>query len=597
MSFLQPSPPPFELEEWKRKPHLARIKPLVQDWGLNGFGSPSFVYFLYAFKLVIFFGAAMTVISLTPGIGSVWDIDEWWTEPIVFQKLAVWTMLWEILGLGAGSMPLSFRFTPPIGGPLYWLRPGTVRLPPWPDKVPFTAGSNRMPVDALLYGGVVASGIFLLFSSGTDLAGSEAGRLPEAGIVVMLVLLAVLGLRDKVSFLASRPEIYTPTLIISLFAPDQWIVAWQFVLLFIWWGAASSKLNKHFPFVVSVMTSNAPLLRSKAVKRRLWRDYPNDMLPSRGAALFAHSGTVQEFLWPLLLITVDNDVVRTIAIVGMILFHVNITSMFPLAVPLEWNIFMIFGIVFLFGHYGDVPLSSLDDPLLIVLIALWGIGMPIYGSLNPDKVSFLPSMRYYAGNWATTQWLFRKGSDAEQKIDTQIVKAAPLVVEQVAALYDRETAEFLLNKGLSFRSMHSHGRALNALLPHAVDDVEEWDVREGELMSNVINGWNFGDAHFHGPQLLAAVQERCNFAEGEVRIVFLESEPMAGSPTRGKQRYEIHDAVSGLIEEGYVRVDDMVSRQPWLDESFDFPVEVTGGPGLNRRTAPAAPGEPAPAAT
>jgi hypothetical protein len=593
MSFLQPSPPPFELEPWRRKPHLERLKPLVQDWGLNGFGSPSFVYFLYAFKLVIYFGGAMAVISLTPGLGSLWDFTDWWTEPIVFQKLAVWTMLWEILGLGAGSMPLSFRFTPPIGGPLYWLRPGTVRLPPWPDKVPLTAGSHRTLLDVALYAGVVATGLFLLFASGADAAGSDAGRLPQEGIAVLLALLVLLGLRDKLSFLGARPEIYAPILVISLFAPDQWIVAWQFVLLFIWWGAASSKLNKHFPFVVSVMVSNAPLIRSRAIKRRLWRDHPEDMLPSRGAAAFAHFGTVQEFLWPVLLITVDNDVVRAIAIAGMILFHLNITSMFPLAVPLEWNIFMIFGIAFLFGHYGEVPLSSLDDPLLIALIALWGIGLPIVGSLRPDKFSFLPSMRYYAGNWATTQWLFRKGSGAEERIDTEIVTAAPLVVEQVANLYDRETAEFLLNKGLSFRSMHSHGRALNALLPHAVDDVEAYDVREGELISNVVNGWNFGDGHFHGRQLLEAVQERCGFDEGDVRVIALESEPMAGSPDRGRQRYTIYDAVSGLVEEGYVRVEDMVRRQPWLDLSFDFPVEVTRRTGA-KGTVAESPAEPAP---
>ena len=593
MSFWAPEPPPFELEGWKRNPHLARLKPLVQDWGLNGFGSPTFVYFLYAFKLVIYFGGAMAVISLTPGLGSVGDFSNWWTEPIAFQKLAVWTLLWEILGLGAGSMPLSFRFTPPIGGPLYWLRPGTIRLPPWPDKVPLTAGSARTPVDNLLYAGVVAAGLFLLFASGTDAAGAEAGRLPSAGIVVLLTLLALLGLRDKVSFLGARPEIYVPVLVVSLFAPDQWIVGWQFVLLFIWWGAATSKLNKHFPFVVSAMVSNAPLVRLKAVKRRLWRDYPNDMLPSRECALFAHFGTVQELVWPLLLITVDNDVVRTIAIAGMILFHVNITSMFPLAVPLEWNIFMIFGIVFLFGHYGDVPLSSLDDPLLIALIALWGIGLPIAGSLRPDKISFLPSMRYYAGNWATTWWLFRKGSGAEEKLDTKIVKSAPLVVDQVADLYDRELAEYLLNKGLSFRSMHSHGRGLNALLARAVDDVEAYDVREGELISNQVNGWNFGDGHFHGRQLLDAVQERCGFATGDVRVIELESEPMAGSPTRGKQRYAVHDAATGLVEEGYVRVDDMVTRQPWLDETFDFPVEVTSGGPVPDAAEPARTAVPA----
>ena len=44
MGFFEPSPPPFDLEEWKAKPHLTRLKPLVQDWGVNGFGSPTFVY-------------------------------------------------------------------------------------------------------------------------------------------------------------------------------------------------------------------------------------------------------------------------------------------------------------------------------------------------------------------------------------------------------------------------------------------------------------------------------------------------------------------------------------------------------------------------
>ncbi len=591
MSFFAPAEPPFELEEWKGKPHLARIKPLVQDWGENGFGSPTAVYLLYALKLVIYAGGALLAISTTPGLGGIGDLGEWWTEPIVFQKFALWTLLWEILGLGAGSMPLSFRFVPPIGGPLYWLRPGTVRLPPWPDRVPFTRGTRRTWLDAGLYAGVLLAGLYLLFAAGAgsspvglsggnaaDVVAIPAGRLPTEGIALLLGLLALLGLRDKVSFLGARPEIYATMLAVGLFSPDQWIVAWQFTFLFIWWGAASSKLNRHFPFVVSVMISNAPLVGPKALKRRLWRDYPEDMRPSRLSAALAHFGTVQEFGWPLLLITVDNDVVRTIAIVGMILFHLNITSMFPLAVPLEWNVFMIFGLLFLFGHYGDVPLSTLDEPLLIGLIAIVCVGLPVLGNFRPDKISFLPSMRYYAGNWATTQWLFRKGSGAEAKLDTHIVKSAALVSEQVTRLYeDPELTNFLLNKGLAFRSMHSHGRALNALLPHAVEDVEAYDAREGELVSNVVNGWNFGDGHFHGRQLLEAVQERCGFAPGEVRVIELESEA-AGS---GRQRYRIHDAATGLLEEGSVAVADMVERQPWLEESWDFPVAV------ERRAEPA----------
>jgi hypothetical protein len=573
MGFFTPADPPFDIQEWKRKPHLQRLKPLVQDWGENGFGSPQFVYFLYAFKLIVYAGGAALVISLTPGLGGIGDFSDWWTEPIVFQKFAVWTLLWEILGLGAGSMPLSFRFNPPIGGPLYWLRPGRIRLPPWPDRVPFTAGTRRTPLDVALYAGVIALGLFLLFASGEDTAGTSAGKLPPEGIAALLAVLALLGLRDKVSFLGSRPEIYVTMLVVGLFPVDQWIVAWQFIFVFIWWGAASSKLNKHFPFVVSTMMSNAPLIRSRAFKRRLWKDYPEDMRPSRLSAAIAHFGTVQEFTWPLLLLTVDNETVRTIAIIGMVIFHLNITAMFPLAVPLEWNIFMIFGIFFLFGHYGDVPLSSLDDPLLIALIAIWGIGMPILGGMRPDKISFLPSMRYYAGNWATTQWLFRKGSGAEEKLDTEIPKAARIIVKQVGDIYDPETAEYLLNRGLGFRALHSHGRALNALLPHAVDDVDAYDPREGELISNIVNGWNFGDAHFHGKQLLDAVQAICEFGPGDVRVVFLESEPTAFG--RGRQRFQIFDAATGLVAEGSVAVADMVNASPWLDVSFDFPVEVT----------------------
>jgi hypothetical protein len=575
MGFFSPSPPPFDVEEWKAKPHLARIKPLVQDWGLNGFGSPQFVYLVYLFKLVVFTVGAFFVISLTPGLGSLSDIGDWWTQPIVFQKLAVWTLLWEILGLGAGSMPLSFRFVPPIGGPLYWLQTGTMRLPPWPDRVPLTKGSQRTILDVGLYAAVLASGVFLLAAHGAD-ASESAGRLPHWGIAMLLGFLVLLGLRDKVSFLGARPEIYGPMLVVSLFDVTQWIPAWQLIFVAIWWGAASSKLNHHFPFVVSVMISNAPWNRFDFFKRRLWRDYPEDMRPSRLAAGIAHFGTVQEFTWPLILLTVDNDTIRTIAIVGMILFHINITSMFPLAVPLEWNIFMIFGLLFLFGHYGDVPLSNLDDPLLIAFLAVALIGLPVLGGMRPDKISFLPSMRYYAGNWATTQWLFRKGSGAEEKLDTQVKKPARWVGKQVADIYDDAAlAEFLLNKGLAFRAMHSHGRALNALLPHAVDDVEAYMPREGELISNVINGWNFGDAHFHGKQLLEAVQERCGFGPGEVRVITLESEPSVGG--RGRQRYKIYDAATGLVEEGSVAVADMIERQPWLDESFDFPVEVTRG--------------------
>jgi hypothetical protein len=564
MGFLAPAPPPVDVKDWRTKPHLARIKPLAQDWAVNGFGTPTAIYLLYVVKLVVFsLGGFLLISATTSGLGGLGNIGDWWTEPIVFQKIVVWLLLWEILGLGCGSMPLTFRFLPPIGGIIYWLRPGTVRLPPWPDKVPFTRGTRRSLLDVALYAGVLASAVYLLFWDGS--------RLDPTAIAVLLGFLVLLGLRDKVSYLAARSEIYVPFLVIFLFPIHNLIVASQFMFLCIWLGAASSKLNRHFPYVVSVMISNTPWNRWRAAKARLYENHPDDLRPSRQAASAAHLGTVIEFVLPILLFVTSKGPLGTFAVIGMIIFHVHITSTFPLAVPLEWNLFMIFGILFLFGHYGDVPLSTLDNPLLIAFLLVSGVLIPIIGNFWPDKVSFLPAMRYYAGNWATSQWLFRKESGAEEKLDTSIEKPAPIVVEQLTRVYDRDTAELFLGKGLAFRAMHSHGRALNGLLPRAVDDLEAYHVREGELISGVVNGWNFGDGHLHSKQLLDAVQERCGFAEGELRIVTLESQPAHIQ----RQRYRIYDAASGLIEEGWVNVADMVARGPWLGESGDFPVEVT----------------------
>jgi hypothetical protein len=150
-------------------------------------------------------------------------------------------------------------------------------------------------------------------------------------------------------------------------------------------------------------------------------------------------------------------------------------------------------------------------------------------------------------------------------------KVARVTVEQLAKLYGRDTAEYFLEKALAFRAMHSHGRALNALAARAVEDVDDYHIRDGEIVAGVVAGWNFGDGHFHGRQLINAVQEQCGFEAGELRVVALEGQP-AHVP---RQRYRIYDAATGLFEEGWVDVAEMVRRGPWLEESFDFPVEVT----------------------
>src|ERR1051325_5687342 len=107
MGFPQPAPPPVDIGEWRSLPYLSRLKLNAQDWAINGFGAPGIVFVLYIVKLVIFVaGATLVIAASLRGSGGLSHLGRWWTQPIVFQKVVVWTLVWEILGLGSGSMQL-----------------------------------------------------------------------------------------------------------------------------------------------------------------------------------------------------------------------------------------------------------------------------------------------------------------------------------------------------------------------------------------------------------------------------------------------------------------------------------------------------------
>lgn len=553
---------------------------MARHWVEHGFGSPYAVYLFYIAKIAAYIAGAAAVISLTPGLGGLGHLADWWTQPIVYQKVVVFTLLFEILGLGCGSGPLTARFWPVFGGFLYWLRPNTIRLPPWPDKVPFTRGDSRTVVDIALYLVVLGSGVWALLAPGHGgpvTAAGDVGLIDPLRVLPAIVALALLGLRDKTIFLAARGEHYGLTLLVFFFGFTDQIAAFKIIMLALWWGAATSKLNHHFPYVVAVMMSNNPLLRAKAFgwfKRRLYLDPVEDLRPSWIPKVMAHvGGTTAEFLVPLVLVFVaDGHRWAWLLIAFMVLFHLNIASTIPMGVPLEWNVFFIFSLFYLFGHYAGVRATGLSSPLLLVILIAALAVVPIAGNLFPKQFSFLPAMRYYAGNWATSAWCLREG--AEDRIEETVTKPAGLVPKQLARLYDSDTAELMIDKLMAWRSMHTHGRALNGLVSRALPegaDEADYRLRDGEIIAGPLIGWNFGEGHLHNEQLLAAVQRRCGFDDGDVRVTVLESQPIHS----GRQEYRILDARAGLIEAGYVEVDSMLSRQPWPEPGDDYPVHVT----------------------
>ena len=71
---------------------------------------------------------------------------------------------------------------------------------------------------------------------------------------------------------------------------------------------------------------------------------------------------------------------------------------------------------------------------------------PIIGNLRPDLVSFLPSMRQYAGNWASATWAFRD-REKEDRMNDRIVKASKNQIDQlIKAGFPEPLAEMFLDK-------------------------------------------------------------------------------------------------------------------------------------------------------
>ena len=192
MGFMSPDLPDVDHESWASLPRAERLKVVTRHWAENGFGTPYAVYLLYLMKIGLYVAIPAVIIALTPGLGGLSHIADWWTQPIVYQKAIVFTLLFEILGLGCGSGPLTGRFMPPIGGVLYWLRPKTIRLPPWPGKVPFTGGDSRTIVDVVLYAAVLVSAVWALLAPGDGpvTAAGDVGLINPILVIPTIVALA-----------------------------------------------------------------------------------------------------------------------------------------------------------------------------------------------------------------------------------------------------------------------------------------------------------------------------------------------------------------------------------------------------------------------
>lgn len=552
MKLFVPTPPPYDPLDWARRPLAERGRMVCETWALQGYGAPLGVYAVYAVKAALYVGAWIFFCSLSPTLGGPTTIATWWLAPLAFQKAILWSMVFEGLGLGCGSGPLTGRYVPPIGGFLYFLRPKTTKLPIFPG-LPLIGGYQRTWVDVALYAGLIL----------VILRALCAPEITPDMFLPIVILLPLMALRDRTLFLVFRGEHYWTTAVVFAFA-SNFIAGAKCVQLALWFWAGFSKLNHHFPPVVCVMMSNSPVMRWQWLRKRVYRNYPDDLRPSRLAEWMAHAGTALELGVPIVLLFAPEGTPLIAGIVMMFLLHGFITSNVPMGVPIEWNIMVVYGALALFWAHPDVSALHVGSVTLGVFLAVMLIGLPLFGNLFPSRLSFLLAMRYYAGNWASSVWLFR--GDSYLKLQ-RMTMSVPWIYDQLGVMYDRSTSVGMVGRVMAFRLMHLHGRAFPLLIPRAVPDLRDYEYLDGEIVAGLTLGWNFGDGHLHSEQLLRAIQSQCGFEQGELRCVFLEAQPLG----RSTVTFRIHDAKTGLIERGDLEVAELRTRQPWAASITELP--------------------------
>ena len=474
--------------------------------------------------------------SFSRDLGTLSNVSTWWFKTEALGKAIFWTVLIEVIGFGGSSGPLSGRYLPPLGGATYFLRLNTIKIPFFP-KLPIIGDDNRNIIDVLFY----ATLLFFLVK-----VCIVSAITPET-VLPVVTLLPILGVLDRTIFLAARGDVYFPAIICFLFPSDTGN-ALKIVWFAIWFWAAFSKLTPSFSSVVCVMICNSPVSKINWLKKKLFKNYLNDLRPSAFANFLSHWGTTIEFIFPIVLMFAHNPEIVFYALIGITCFHTFIFINLPMAVPLEWNFIMVYGGWLLFYRHPEFSGGHLSNPILISLFLISYIILPIIGHLFPKFVSFLMSMRYYAGTWAYSIWLFK--GDAADKIDACITKSSPALIKQLNFFYDRSTSESILSRVNAFRLMHLPGRALHDLLPKAVDNMNDYTWADGEFIAGEILGWNFGDGHLHQELLLNSVQKRCGFAAGELRVIMVESLQLHTQ----KINWRIYDAQDDLITSGYTTV-------------------------------------------
>src|SRR6476620_1092652 len=89
MGFLQPDMPVVDFAEWSKGTRSEKIRPMARHWAEVGFGTPVVMHLFYVFKILLYILGGWLFALATAGVDGFTNVGQWWTEPIVFEKVVL----------------------------------------------------------------------------------------------------------------------------------------------------------------------------------------------------------------------------------------------------------------------------------------------------------------------------------------------------------------------------------------------------------------------------------------------------------------------------------------------------------------------------
>ena len=123
MGFKTGDFPPVDPETYLDRPFSNGPDIAATHWVEYGFGTPKMVHAIYIVKLLCFYLlGGVLVATLTSDVGPFSEVADWWIEPIIYQKIVLWTVLLETIGVAGSWGPLAGNLKPMTGGIQFWFR-------------------------------------------------------------------------------------------------------------------------------------------------------------------------------------------------------------------------------------------------------------------------------------------------------------------------------------------------------------------------------------------------------------------------------------------------------------------------------------------